>query len=262
METLPYALFDRPEVGVLIFHPRRDWRPPPPGATDLRIPVAEGMSVGARLYPAPTPGAPLVLFFHGNGETMYDYDPVAPLYQELAVGLLVADYRGYGTSDGSPTVSALLADAVAVLDYVIDWRERHEECAPLLVMGRSLGSQAAIELALRRADRLKGMVIESGFANPVRLLAYLGVELRLPPELDIEALSRQRLQMITLPSLVIHGDADELIPVEEGKALYQAIGAMDKRLLVVPGAGHNDLLMWGEQAYFAALRALIFRPVE
>ena len=106
------ALMDRPEIIYRLFFPRReDPREvrPQHGATHL-IEVDEGTSVGCRFYAAGK-DAPNVLYFHGNGEIASDYDYVAPLYRQYEINLFVADYRGYGLSDGDPTCSAMVRDA-------------------------------------------------------------------------------------------------------------------------------------------------------
>lgn len=258
MEQASLALLDRPEILSLVFYPRREWCPPPPGAVDHRIPVAAGVSISARFYPGPGADAPTILFFHGNGEVACDYDGIAPLYERLGLGLFVADYRGYGVSGGSPTISALLADAQAILAYLVSWHESQGHHGPLFVMGRSLGSQPAIELASRQPGALRGLIIESGFASPLHLLRYFGLPLGLPQLSQIEAASQARLHAVTLPALIIHGQRDELIPADEGQSLYDAIGSARKRLVIVPRAGHNDLLMVGAAQYFNAITEFVF----
>ncbi|MER3421020.1 MAG: alpha/beta hydrolase, partial [Chloroflexota bacterium] len=105
-----FSLLDRPHILAFLFYPRPDWSPPPEGAEDLTIPVADGVSLSARLYTADRDW-PVILFFHGNGEVVADYDAIAPLYHGSGLNLLVVDYRGYGRSGGRPTVAALHADA-------------------------------------------------------------------------------------------------------------------------------------------------------
>src|SRR5208283_615876 len=103
---------DRPEIIERLFFPRRE-RPEeasPKNGMSHAVQVAENVSIGCRFYPANESG-PSILYFHGNGEIAADYDYVAPLYQERGINLFVADYRGYGTSDGRPGCAALIADS-------------------------------------------------------------------------------------------------------------------------------------------------------
>src|SRR5690242_1030865 len=105
-DALDYALLDRLGVSDWIFYPRRDFGPPPAGAEDVHVPVAPGVAVACRFYPA-DPTLPSVLLFHGNGEVAADYDGIAPLYHRARLNLFVADYRGYGASTGVPSFAAL-----------------------------------------------------------------------------------------------------------------------------------------------------------
>ena len=119
--SLPLLTLDRPEINSLIFYPRRDnGAPPPAGAEDHLFPVDSGVKIGARFYLS-DPNGPHLLFFHGNGEIASDYDDAGPLYQQLGLSLLAMDYRGYGKSQGIPTVGTLLTDALNLFDQVYEW---------------------------------------------------------------------------------------------------------------------------------------------
>ena len=95
--SVDYGPLDRPEVLQYLFHPRPEpaAAAPPEGSIDLTVPVAPGVSLGARLHPAGAAAATL-LFFHGNGEIVADYDDLGPLYARLGINFLALDYRGYG----------------------------------------------------------------------------------------------------------------------------------------------------------------------
>lgn len=253
------SVLDRPEVLRVLFHPRReeDWDRLPSGARRVAFQVEAAVHVGGRLYPA-GPEAPCILYFHGNGEIAADYDTLAPMYNRLGITLLVVDYRGYGASAGIPTSTHLLADATVVFGQLGDlMADQGLMPSALYVMGRSLGSAAAIEVASHAGERLAGLVIESGFADTFALLARLG--------LRVQGLDEERegfgnvvkIARIGMPTLVIHGKDDVLIPAADGQDLYQDSAAADKRLLLIPGAGHNDLLWVGRAAYFDALRAFV-----
>jgi pimeloyl-ACP methyl ester carboxylesterase len=253
------ALFDRPEVRWALFHPRQEeaWGQHTPGMRPVSVEVEPGIRLGGRLYPA-GPQAPAILYFHGNGEIAADYDGIAPLYTELGITLLVIDYRGYGTSGGRPTASHLLADAVAVFEGLGDLLEDHGlMLSRLYVMGRSLGSAAAIEVAWHAGDRLAGLIVESGFADTFALLARLGVMVRGADEARDGFGNAVKMESITMPALIIHGREDVLIPAPDGQELYRRLAAADKRLLLIPGAGHNDLLWVGRTAYFEAIHAFV-----
>jgi uncharacterized protein len=123
----------------------------------------------------------------------------------------------------------------------------------LFVMGRSLGSLSAVELAVSYPQDLKGLIIESGFASAGKLLMYLGTLISFPRLEDFEKAALERLRSITMPILIIHGECDEIIPFEQAEVLYQNVGSKDKRLLRIPGAGHNDIMLIGMEQYFQAV---------
>lgn len=256
-----YDPLDRPEILQHLFHPR----PEPPGATpptgsiELTIPVAPEVSLGARLHPAGAAAATL-LFFHGNGEIVADYDDLGPLYARLGINFLAVDYRGYGRSGGRPTVSAMMADAQAVLAFVRDYSEGQGWTGPLLAMGRSLGSASALALAARHGDAIAGLIVESGFAYAEPLLRLLGVDtarigaqnLRVFDNIDM-------MRAVRRPTLIIHAERDHIIPFGDARALFEASPAADKTLLPIPAANHNDIFLRGLEAYLQAVKGLVGR---
>lgn len=249
--------FDRPDVLSIIFHPRPDTGEPD-SERDLEIPVEEDVSLGARLHVC-SPAAPLILFFHGNGEIASDYNDIAPVYNQLGINFLAVDFRGYGKSGGSPTVSNLLSDARAVYDRLPGiCAARGLSPAKTFVMGRSLGSASAIEIAAHAGDSINGLIIESGFAFGQRLIARLGgPTLSGGEDGKVGTAALAKMPGITVPTLILHGEADLIIPVEDAHALHAHSGAKEKRIVTIPGAGHNDLLWTGQEAYFRAIAELI-----
>ncbi len=261
LEVRDYAFLDAPEVSRVLFHPRRDPpdRPVPLRVRTVRIPVDEDTAVSGRLHRANLDG-PTILFFHGNGEIASDYDGISPLYTGLGINLFVIDFRGYGSSDGQPSASRLLADAVAVYKATGTILVENElKAQPLFIMGRSLGSAAAIEIAWHAGDGIEGLIIESGFAYTLPLLATLGLRWNVDATDEVRDGfgSLAKIAQVHVPTLIIHGQDDWLIPVENAHALYEGCGAVDKRLVTIPDAGHNDLLFTGQTEYFDALGAFV-----
>lgn len=254
----PDSLED-PLVLSFVFHPRGDFSEPPrnSGIRDLVFPVSSGIEIGARFYHAGE-SFPSLIFFHGNGEIARDYDEISRLYLERGLNLLVVDYRGYGRSTGTPTLRNMLEDAMELMDPISGWLAREGFTGARWVMGRSLGSCPAIHVARHREDLLKGLVVESGFADTLGLLARIGLPtkgLEIPQEwknFNLEGISH-----VELPTLVIHGELDQIIPLRDGVALYEASRASRKQLVVIPRAGHNDLLWVGMKEYMGALASFI-----
>ena len=125
-------------------------------------------------------------------------------------------------------------------------------------MGRSLGSASALEIGVYARNGIAGLIIESGFAFARDLVARLGGPApEVPDDGRIGLGHLAKIQQIEVPTLILHGEDDWIIPVADARALHQHSGAADKRLVTVPGAGHNDLLWVGAVEYFSAIRELV-----
>jgi hypothetical protein len=193
--------------------------------------------------------------FHGNGEIASDYDNIAPLFLEREVNLMVADYRGYGKSQGIPTFSNTLKDAPIIFEGVNDILKEEGYTSSLYAMGRSLGSISSIEIAHRYPQRIKGLILESGFADPRSLLYHLlGITL----EEDFSQISNMaKIRSISIPTLIIHAQNDSLIPVSEAWKLYESSKASQKRILLIPRADHNTIFLVGASDYLKAIEEFV-----
>ncbi len=198
---------------------------------------------------------PSILFFHGNGETAAGYDWIAPYYRERGINLFVADYRGYGTSTGKPTVSNVLSDAHIIFKYFLAMLEQEGFRRDAFVMGRSLGSMPAIEVAAGHPDEIRGLIVESGAAHNFRnIWTRLGiVSPAAATSEDSPFLNKVKIQLVHRPTLIIHGEYDEIIPVDEGDTLYCNAAAEDKAFIIIPEAGHNDIMVVDPALYFNAI---------
>jgi pimeloyl-ACP methyl ester carboxylesterase len=234
-----YAALDIPRVLSALFHPRPEVHslPVSPPSCDIMIPVAAEVSIGARFHLNKPEGAN-ILFFHGNGEIVADYNDLGPLYNGMDINFLAVDYRGYGLSGGTPTVSAMMQDCRVIFKFARKWLKENSYHGPLIVMGRSLGSASALELACRHKEEIDALIVESGFAQA----GFQNIA-------KIEAFDK--------PTLIIHAEYDHIIPYSEGKSLFEACASEDKTLLKIPDANHNDIFMRGLQQYLAAVKALV-----
>lgn len=258
---MPIALLDQPQISSVLFHPRpessiarEDDR-----THTIRFTLPDGVALGGRLHSAAA-DAPVVLFFHGNGEIASDYDDLAKLYRQIGLSLLIVDYRGYGISGGRPSAETLISDALAVSGQAPELVARHGlSPARWLVMGRSLGSAPALAVAAesKTGPTFSGLIIESGFGETLPLVKRLGGTL---PSDALESRdgfgNLTRIGQVTMPTLIIHGEEDYLIPFANGRRLFEASAATDKKLLPIANAGHNDLMIVGMSAYFSAIAQL------
>ncbi len=251
-----YSVLDTPLLLRYLFYPDPDFTPGPPNSFDLMVPVDKDedgeIAVSCRFYPG-NETWPWILYFHGNGEVVSDYDDISPLYHREKLNLVVSDYRGYGASNGKPTFAGLIADAHRVLKSIQAELSNRGFPDKLFIMGRSMGSIPALELARSYPTELKGLIIESGFVCATRLITHL----KLPaPGLDLETVEQECIEKargITLPSLIIHGQYDNLVPLQEAKDLKTYLGSRHKELLVIPDADHNNIMFMGGEKYFQAV---------
>jgi pimeloyl-ACP methyl ester carboxylesterase len=251
-----YSLIDQPSILMNVFYPRKDSTLCPEKAFDLSVPVDKGVSIVCRFYVGDQKW-PSVLFFHGNGEVVSDYDGMAPLYNRIGLNLIVADYRGYGESDGIPTLTDLAQDAHALFGEIENELSRRGFRSDLWIMGRSLGSISALELGVRHQDAIRGLIIESGFPCVVRIIRHLGIPAHGIPLGRIDQECLEMIQGISIPTLIIHGENDSLVPLKEAEDLYEHLGTQEKEFVVIPSAGHNDIMFVGFKRYFEAIQQFI-----
>lgn len=251
-----YSLIDQPGLLKFLFFPRKYHAVCPVNAFDMAFPVDQGVSITCRFHVAGR-DLPWVLYFHGNGEVVSDYDQIAPIYHEIGLNLVVADYRGYGASGGFPTFTNMVRDAHQLYPAVKESLAGRNLSGDLWVMGRSMGSISALELAFSYQDGLKGVIFESGFLAVSGLIKRLGLPAR---GVNLDQFEKECVDMaagIKIPSLVIHGEEDRLIPPQHGKFLFDHLGPARKKLVVIPGVGHNDIIFEGEEMYFEAIEQFI-----
>ncbi|MCI5163054.1 MAG: alpha/beta hydrolase [Candidatus Electrothrix sp. AX5] len=249
---------DRPEVQRVLFHPRTAERTSlPAGAEDIDIEVEPDVVIGCRFFSAGK-DKPTILFFHGNGEIVADYDEIGPEYVRYGLNVLVTDYRGYGWSDGVPSFSTLLADSHVLYSELKKILAEREYKPTVFIMGRSLGSAPAIELARKYNEDISGLIIESGFAETLPLAETLGADMSAIDITEEQTFNnRGKIKDVTKPTFLLHGQLDTLIPLWQAEKLHADSGARVKELQVVPGADHNSLISVGGKYYFMAIQQFI-----
>lgn len=256
-----YSDLDRPEVLMALFHPR-----PEGGAfgnadkgLDLLIPVEEDIRLGARFH-IRNDTCPNILFFHGNGEIVADYDDLGSMYKQLEINFLPVDYRGYGRSNGEPSVAGMMKDCHIIFNFVRQWLRENGHDGPLIVMGRSLGSAPALELARAYKTDIDALIIESGFALATPLLRLLGINTNAIGFREENGFGNiDKIQSYEKPTLIIHAEYDHIIPFSDAQSLFDASPASDKKLIQIPGANHNDILFRGLSEYMKGIQKLIGR---
>ncbi len=188
-----------------------------------------------------------VLFCHGNAGNVASRGAYARILARAGFDVLLFDYRGYGRSSGRPSEAGTYLDARAALARLGDEPGTSRERT--IYLGESLGAAVALELALETAPA--GVILQSAFTS-VRDMARKVLPL-MPRALVPDAYpSLQLIPALTSPVLVLHGERDDIVPVSHGRALHAAARA-PKRLEVLAGAGHNDLLTFAAEEWIAAI---------
>jgi hypothetical protein len=158
------------------------------------------------------------------------------LLTEVGLDVFSFDYRGYGRSTGSPDEEGTYRDARAARSALL--RQDGVDEDRILYLGESLGGAVAVALAREAPPR--GLVLLSTFTS-VRDMGRVHYPI-LPTTLVPDAYPSLRLvRGLECPLLLMHGTADRIVPVEQGRRLFEA-APEPKRLHLFEGAGHNDLL--------------------
>jgi alpha-beta hydrolase superfamily lysophospholipase len=215
--------------------PARSAPPELGGATLERIQEPGRRTVYALHLPAPA-GAPTLVHFHGNGEDLSDQVWLARELGRRGLGVFAVEYPGYGLAkdEAGPSEARIYEDserAIARLRALGVPRDRTVLC------GQSLGTGVAAEMA-RRGHGVRLLLITpytSISDLAARALPFLPARWLVQDRFDTEAKAPE----LRLPVLVVHGDEDEVIPVEMGRRLSEVLP--DARLLRIPGGRHNDL---------------------
>ena len=216
------------------------------GAQDTWVTTADGVRLNAWWFPSP--GSPLAtLFLHGNAGNVTDRIDHADAIKEAGSAVLVPDYRGYGKSSGRPGERGFYLDADAA--YAALLRFGYDP-SHIILQGESLGTAVAATLASRRA--CAGLILESPLAS---LSEMAGTMAPIIGPLLVHGFdTKTTIKRVHSPLLVIHGDADEIVPFRQGQAVFAEANS-PKEFWHVPGAHHNDLLYAAGAEYVPRLRA-------
>ncbi len=218
------------------------------------IQPSNGKKIHAWYFPAEGVIKGTILFFHGNAENLSSH--FVSLYWLPAFGYsyMIFDYPGYGESAGSPTPESTVESGKEVLKWLA---LQHKE-SPLFIYGQSLGGNIALRVALEMKDQipLKAVIVDGSFASYkavarsilakhwltwiLQPLTYLVLSDKYAPD-DVAKLS-------PIPLLVIHGEKDPVIPVEQGKKLFEK-ASEPKSLWILPFGFHGDAFFTENKIY-------------
>lgn len=226
---------------------------------ELLAPDGEHIIVWWSRAPA---GAPTILYFHGNGGSLETRTERIKRYQERGIGMFMMTYRGYGGSSGSPSEKANVADAKRAYDALV---ASGVPASDIIIYGESLGTGVAVQVAAEKPSA--GLILDAPYTSMAELA---GMHYPVLPSrwlMTDRYETMKYIRKVTAPLLIVHGEEDEIIPVEMGRTVFAAAHA-PKEIATFPGAGHSDHYKFGSYAaifaWIARLRAgkLIAGPTQ
>ncbi|GAB4475801.1 MAG: alpha/beta hydrolase [Burkholderiaceae bacterium] len=216
---------------------------------DVALTAADGVRLHAWWLPAQGAALGSVLHLHGNAANVSNHLPLAAWLPRAGFNVLMLDYRGFGRSEGRPTLDGVLEDARAALAHL---RSRPDaDASKLFVFGQSLGGATALRLLAEDAAGVRLAVIDSAFASyrgiardaalqSIVLAPFLPLALPLLPGADKDPVTA--LARIEVPLVFVHGRADRVIPFKHSERLLAA-ARQPKRLIAVERAQHMEAVM-------------------
>jgi fermentation-respiration switch protein FrsA (DUF1100 family) len=185
-----------------------------------------------------TSGMPTILFFHGNGGAVGHRTHRFRGLMAEGLGVFVLGYPGYGGNDGTPSEAAFLEGASLSYEYLLSQGLAADD---IVIYGESIGTGVAVQLAAQ-VDA-KALILQAPFSRAARVARvhypYLLADLFLKDTYK----SIDHIEYIDMPLLIVHGDLDQVIPIEIGRKLFES-AREPKTFVTIPGAKHNDLHLY------------------
>ncbi|AKG24839.1 phospholipase [Calothrix sp. 336/3] len=198
----------------------------------------------------------VILYLHGNGINIGANLSHAYRFHQQGFSVLLIDYRGYGRSQGRfPNETRVYEDAAFAWNYLT--QEQKINPGQIWIYGHSLGGAIAIDLAVK-CPQAAGLIVESSFTSIRDIIAHrkhfgiFPVDLILTQRFE----SIKKVPKLKMPVLFIHGSADTTVPAFMSERLYTA-ASKPKKLLLVPGAEHNNIAEIAADKYLQTLDSFI-----
>ena len=186
-----------------------------PGYEEVTLTTSDNLTLRA-FYHEADPGRPTVVYFHGNGGNLSGASVSNAALVEAGIGALLVEYRGYGGNPGDPSEQGFYRDGEAAMAWLM---AQGFDPKTIVIVANSIGSGVATEMALRHDPA--GLVLVAPFTSlPAAAQANIWW---MPADLLVRDQYRnaEKIGRLTMPVLIQHGDADELVPLEHGQRLAQ-----------------------------------------
>ncbi len=231
------------------FPGRSQMSPADVGATGMEIivvqPADADYGIKGWYHPPADNIKPVIVYFHGNAMTIPFAWPRVEPFVKAGYGVLLAEYRGYNGNPGKPKEKGLYADADAYTAWLKGAAGIPEN--RIVFYGLSLGTGVAVDQVVKN-PAAAAIILEAPYTSLVDVARkhyfYLPVDLLMLDRYP----SKKRISHAKIPLLVLHGERDTVVPVAQGRALYELAGG-PKTLKIFPEAGHNDLPAHGSIGY-------------
>lgn len=235
--------------------------PLPRPLKEVTFTSTDGVKLNGWFVPPASKDKPTVLYAHGNGGNMGDWVPVIQMFTKRGYGFFAFDYRGYGKSQGSPSEQGLYKDITAASRYLHD--TQHIGPSQQIALGGSLGSavviNAATQIPFRAVIAYACMSSAPAVAEHLRDTGTMSWLKYLPLQAVMQQTfnSLSKIEKINSPLILLHGERDHMMPVSMPKALYTKATSPQKTLILIPNAGHGDVIYGGETQLFAHLEPML-----
>lgn len=205
---------------------------------ERRLATGDGNEVIA-WYGKAKPGQPTVLYYHGNAGALVTRSERMATYMHRGRGFYMMSYRGYSGSTGKPSEAANVADAKRAYDDLVALGVAAQD---IVIYGESLGSGVAVQVAAEK--KCGGLVLDAPYTSMVDVAAGQYPWLPVRSMLFDRYESPRYIGAVHCPLLIVHGERDEIIPVEMGRKLFAAANE-PKKIVTFPNAGHADHWKFG-----------------
>ena len=211
-------------------------------------------------YASPAPGQPTLLFFQGNAGDIADRAPRLAFYQSKGLGAAFLSYRGFGGSSGRATERGLITDARTAYD----WLRRTTPPTKIVLVGESLGTGVAVQLAAQVAapTPVVAVLLDAPYSSALAVAQWRFPYLPVSVLMEDQFLSINHIADIHAPLLIQHGTADKVIPFTSAQTLYAA-AVQPKTFITLPNRGHEIISapdVWQREVDFLIRAGVASKP--
>jgi len=250
-----YAKLDNSEITAVLFSDPAELLPDcPEYAEDVKLLLSDTTALTARLY-CSGKDDPTILYFHGSPTSVNRFETTAKSFVRHGMNLLLISCADLRSERGGSEISSMMDSLPLIFKKTLLYLREKQFTGALFTMGESLGSACIIEITKMFPDELKGMIIVSGFCDTVPFLTGSGVQTENLELTENDGFNNKtKISDITLPTLILHGARDTVVPPPQAESLQASSGARNKQFFIIPGAEHTTVAETGGSLYFQTIK--------